>query len=279
LSISPTQATTFTVSVTDQSTGCTQADSIHVTVLKPADLRLKVFLQGALQGQQTMSRTLNTAGLLPQSQPYNTAPWHHNGTESLSSIPQEMTDWVLVELRSDPTSVVARRAAVLRSDGTLADTSGNANIRFYVPGDQYHVVIHHRNHLPVMTAQAVSVNDTLVYDFSDTLQYPVYGRSVILTSHNTPAMIAGDINHDDFLRYSGAGNDRSLILQRITGISGSSSINTTVQGYYREDLNMNGVVRYSGQGNDASLIILNITNLTGNTTINSVFKGPVTTAP
>ena len=70
---------------------------------------IRIFFEGAYSGG-IMSTYLNVGGLIPLSQPYNTSPWNYSGTESVSSIPSNVVDWVLVELRSDETTVVASRA-------------------------------------------------------------------------------------------------------------------------------------------------------------------------
>jgi hypothetical protein len=126
---------------------------------------IKVFLEGAYVGGQ-MNTFLNTSGYIPLTQPYNTSPWNYSGTESVASIPANVTDWILVELRSTTTTLVDRRAAFLKNDGTLVDLDGVNNIKFpaAAAGD-YYVVILHRNHLSVMTANPISIsfNPTL-YD-------------------------------------------------------------------------------------------------------------------
>jgi len=88
-------------------------------------------------------------------------------------------------------------------------------------------------------------------------------------------MISGDVNQNYQLKYSGSANDRGLVLQRIVSISGSTSITTTINGYYPEDINMDGTIKYSGSNNDPSIIIQNLVNLTGSTSITTVFIIPV----
>jgi uncharacterized protein (TIGR02145 family) len=92
-------------------------------------------------------------------------------------------------------------------------------------------------------------------------------------------MMAGDINKDGKVRYSGPGNDRSLILQKIIQVTGSSSLTATITGYYSEDLSMNGIVKYSGPGNDPAVIIQNIVAKTGSTAINGILNTPVPCSP
>ena len=126
---------------------------------------IRVFLEGAYVGGQ-MSTFINTIGYIPLSQPYNTSPWNYTGTETVVSIPVNVTDWILVELRSTTTTVVERRAAFIKNDGTLVDLDGVSSIKFpTATAGNYYVVIIQRNHISVMTANPVTIsyNPTL-YD-------------------------------------------------------------------------------------------------------------------
>jgi hypothetical protein len=88
-------------------------------------------------------------------------------------------------------------------------------------------------------------------------------------------LIAGDLNKDGILKYSGGGNDRSLILLQLNTQTGATIITGTANGYFKEDISMNGQLKYTGAGNDPSRIITNLINLTGSTAINSTFASPV----
>ncbi|QLQ31093.1 MAG: cadherin repeat domain-containing protein [Candidatus Thiothrix singaporensis] len=116
------------VTVTD-SGGLSNSKLFQITVVNnPADdgalLNVKTLLQGAYDSNSgLMSGDLNALGLLPPKQPYTAAPFNYSGTETLSSLVQEATgnsaivDWVLVDLRTSPTSIAATRALMLRRDG------------------------------------------------------------------------------------------------------------------------------------------------------------------
>jgi hypothetical protein len=274
ITVTPAQTTAYNVTVTDTNTTCSASNTITVDV--SLNVRLKVILQGAWSASQlAMTTSLNSGGYLPGTQPYSGAPWNYAGTESLSVLPSNMTDWVLVELRSAPDTVVARRAGILLSDGSVVDTNGQAGLNFAMPAGSYYVAVKHRNHLPLMTESRRDLPDTTTYNFADTANYPVYGRCVISIGSGRSAMISGDVNYDSRLRYSGPQNDRGPILTKILGIVGGSSITASAPGYHAEDLSMNGQIRYSGPGNDPALIIQNIVQLTGSSAINGTFEGSV----
>jgi hypothetical protein len=251
-------------------------DSLPGPVLNK--LYVKAFLQGPYTGASAMAADLSQLGYLPLSQPYNVNPWFYNGGESVSSIPQGAVDWVLVELRSHVDTIVARKAALLYSNGSIYDTSLTLGIEFdsLSPG-AYYLVIDHRNHFPVMSANKIPVPDASLKDFSNSAAFPPYGGTgaAIALGNGVSGLVAGDINKDRLLKYSGPGNDRALILQRIITLTGSNSIITTINGYFNEDLSLNGNLKYSGPGNDASRIIQNLVTLTGSSAINTTLTSPV----
>ncbi|MFZ1289877.1 MAG: hypothetical protein WAR79_07295, partial [Melioribacteraceae bacterium] len=84
-----------------------------------------------------------------------------NGIESVDqsffTTNPTIVDWVLIELRDGATASVAttvdRKAAFVKSDGTIIDINGSEELEFQntLPGN-YFVVIYHRNHLPVMSS-------------------------------------------------------------------------------------------------------------------------------
>lgn len=128
------------------------------TPLEKIYVDLKVFLQGPYN-----SPNMNTdiQSSVPKFHPYNTAPWNYAGTES-ATITTDIVDWVLIELRtgSSPataTNVVGRQAALLKNDGTILASDGITNVNFNLASGSYYIVIYHRNHLPVMSATAISL--------------------------------------------------------------------------------------------------------------------------
>ncbi|MCD4680852.1 MAG: T9SS type A sorting domain-containing protein [Bacteroidales bacterium] len=245
-------------------------------VSNPA-LMCKVYLQGPYQSGGIMNTALSVSDSFPTAQPYNISPWNYPGTETIGSIPANVVDWVLVEARDagDVTSILDRRAGILLDNGNVVDTDFSSPLLFnnILDGD-YYIVIQHHNHFPVMTGIAITLPNVILHDFTDIVSFPPYGGSdaLIVVETGIGAMIAGDVNDDGQLKYSGPGNDRGLILQRIINVSSSSNITTTISGYYSEDVNLNSMVKYSGPANDPSLIIQNLVNLTGSTNITSVFN-------
>ena len=280
ISIIPGISTLYTVTVTDNM-GCQASDDVQVnTYTCPGiSLNVGVLLQGAYYSAGMMDTQLNS--ILPLTQPYNVDPWLYSGSEVLSSIPSQMVDWILVELRNinDFTRILDRRAGILMDNGTIVDTDLLGGLEFNcIDTGNYYIVIRHRNHLPVMSADPNYIPNTDTLNFSNITNYPPYGGAqdaLIEVGTGQWGMIAGDVNQNYQLKYSGPGNDRGLVLQLIVNVSGSTSITTTINGYYHEDINMDGIVKYSGPGNDPSTIIQNLVTKTGSASIISVFITPV----
>lgn len=163
----------------------------------------KVFLEGPFSGG-VMTTKLKDAGLLPLTQPYSGSPWNYStGTEQVVSIPENVTDWVLVELRTQPqaTSKVAARVGFITKTGVIIDLDGTAPLNFPgVSNGNYYVVIKHRNHMPVMTAAAITLNAaSVLYDFSTGSAKAYGGASGCKQVSASPllfGMIAGDATNE-----------------------------------------------------------------------------------
>lgn len=141
-------------------------------------LSVKVFLEGPYAGPEMMT-TLTP--FMPLAQPYQGAPWNYSGTETVAAIPADVTDWVLVELRDAPSPETAipattlpgwPKAFFLKSDGQITGLDGISlpDIGLPVITHNLYVVVRHRNHIDVLSANALVLNGyTYAYDFSTAL--------------------------------------------------------------------------------------------------------------
>jgi hypothetical protein len=145
----------------------------------PVDIRLDVatLLEGPYNGSM-MNTDLKTGGFIPLNQPYNTPPWNYAGSESVGSIPPNVVDWVLVELRdaasagsATPATIIARKAAFVLNDGSVVDLDGSSLPTFNATvNNQLFLVIWHRNHLGIMSASPLfSGGGIYAYDFTSGL--------------------------------------------------------------------------------------------------------------
>jgi len=194
---------------------------------------IKIYLQGPfLTG--SLKREICSLGYLRLTQPYNTSPWNYTGIESVSTIPNDVVDWVLIELRSTTTTVVGKKVVFIKNDGTLVNSDGSIPINFEnIESGSYYIVIHHRNHLSIMSKNPVALSEnTVLYDFT-TGQEKAYGSSPMKDlGGGVYGMIAGDANGDGTVGYS-------------DDILSNWLPNFGLNGYKSADLNMNGEVDYS----------------------------------
>lgn len=178
--------------VSDDADETTYNISFSATVTD-ATLSIKVFLEGPLSGS-TMSTNLNAS--LPTAQPYANAI-----AETSVGIPGTAVDWVEVELRTGTasgTKVGTNRAGILKSDGTIVDKDGAAFTMPQADGSDYYLVIHHRNHLSVMSSAAVSPSSgSYTFDFT-TAQANSYsnGSDGAVQVGSVFAMFSGDSDDD-----------------------------------------------------------------------------------
>jgi len=211
---------------------------------------ISAFLEGPFNGTD-MNSDLNPA-YIPLSQPYNTPPWSYSGSESVGSIPNgDVVDWVLVELRdaadaasATPATTVEQQAAFILNTGEIVGLDGVSDLQFNSTINQnLFVVLWHRNHLGVMSANALTPSGG-VYSYNFTTgESQAYGG---VTGHKEIGtgiwgLIAGDGNADGEITLS----DKS---------SWSGEAGKT--GYLMTDYSMNGQVN----NQDKNDILLN--NLT-----------------
>ena len=151
--------------------------------VEPVILDLTLFLEGPFAGG-TMSTGLAGNPDFPLSQPYNTAPWFYQGTESVASVPSSVVDWLLVELRDAtsasqalPSTSVGSVACFVLSNGMVKGMDGvsypQVNAGFY---DDLFCVIWHRNHLGAISAWPLTeAGGVYTYDFSSGSQQALGG--------------------------------------------------------------------------------------------------------
>ena len=155
-------------------------------VISGFNLDAVLFLEGPFTGSE-MSVSLNTAGVLPFSQPFFGSPWNYPGTESVPSIPKpDIVDWVLIELRdaaSAPAAVeatmISRQAGFLMKDGSVVGMDGASSLLFSSSvNEELFLVVWHRNHLGVLSANPLNRSmNTYSYDFTDDISKAYGGNS------------------------------------------------------------------------------------------------------
>lgn len=206
----PTTAGDFDIvyTVTDEDTGCINTCTFTLEVaICGFTLDIKVFLEGPYDSSQGSMRTvLRDLDIMPTEQPYDGQPWNHTGDETVTELPADITDWILVELREAstanealPANVEWRQALFLRNDGQVVSLDGTTlPFAEIIPEDNIYVVIRHRNHIAAMSANAMdedTENFTLSYDFTDAADKAYFSNQKEIVT-GLYGLYAGDVNQD-----------------------------------------------------------------------------------
>jgi hypothetical protein len=239
-------------------------------------LSAKAWLDGAFVPAQNLMRDdLRAAGLIPLSEPNSAIFQDGPGGEMVQPSVLAVTgnnaivDWVRVELHVAAyvpgyNTLVSKRNALIQRDGDIVDVDGASPVTFATGPGNYHVIVRHRNHLPVMQTFSVPLTATATtIDFRSSglscfTRPTPYGDLPRKTVGTTRTLWSGNV--DQFgplprgIYYTGLGNDRDPILQAIGGVSPTA----TITGYHRADVNMDGVVKYTGVNNDRDNVLQTI---------------------
>ncbi len=235
-------------------------------------LLITATLGGALNGT-TMRTDLWSAHLLPTTEPYTAMGYTFVGgggesiaDQGLYGANSPIVDWIILELRSalNPAQIIYSRACLLSSQGILMNMD-RSSVNIPIPLGNYHVAVRHRNHLGTMTALPVHLTGSLT-GVRFNWNIPNWGADAqgIYASWQR-CLWPGNVNFGSGVqnvKYTGVGNDRDLVLQRI----GSTTPNGAVPGYWKEDVNLDGLVKYTGSGNDRDFVL----TTTGSTTPNGI---------
>ncbi|WP_299207875.1 hemagglutinin protein [uncultured Dokdonia sp.] len=195
-----------------------------------------VFLQGPgtdpFAGELGLMRdNLRSADpvLIPTTSPYDSSICD----ASVFSVTGEnaIVDWVFVELRdaTDPSVIVASQSALLQRDGDVVSSDGSTSLQFSIPESSYYIAITHRNHLGILSANPVALdNTTTMVDMTQNLSSISGGSlAVVQLTNGQYALIAGDVTPDG---------------QILTTDYLNSLPSIGLSGYLTTDVNMDGQV-------------------------------------
>ncbi len=227
------------------------------SAVQSSALNVSVMLQGACAPDGgPMSTALNEGGYLPgqkpatffgvetpAGQPFDQAPWFYEGSEGSDKsngksnediYESTVVDWVLVSLRDGvkKENEVWQAAGLLHNDGYIEFFDSAMLPTDNVGG--YYVVIEHRNHLPIMSPQRVSINDGMLsYDFTQQNSFTsLLGVGQIQDEFGNFMMIAG--NGELVVELS---SDIDINTRDLTLWIQNNGANSS---YFLEDYDMNG---------------------------------------
>ncbi len=228
---------------------------------------LKVFLAGAYNTtNHNMDNTLNTAGLIPTTDPY--------GMGTTASVPSGAVDWVKIVFRDGTTSttLLDSVAKFVNQSGQIINADGSNMSVTGLEKGSYYVSIHHRNHLPAMSASTVDLSAASPsFDFSSALAQAWNDATV--TSNAAMKEVEtgvwglweGDANGDGYVKYNGTSADRVAVL---TAVGSSTPGNIVSSTYSANDINMDGNVKYNGTSADR----VSILSVVGSSTPGTIFQ-------
>lgn len=245
-------------------------------------LNIKAILQGPwVPSANLMKDSLRTAldddgnRYIPLTEPYSAmqpVPGQHpfmqigGGGEMINpsvlevSGPNAIVDWVFIELRSKttPTSKALTRCALIQRDGDVVDLDGVSHIVMRAKTDSYYVVLRHRNHLGVMTAEPVALTRNKIspatVDFTSS-STATWGNHAQKIDGSKRMLWSGNVNADKYVIFQGSGvgtPDRDFIFFEVflDEDNTTSSFNHIGHGYSNSDTDMDGKFIYQGLGND-----------------------------
>ncbi|MGH1386942.1 hypothetical protein, partial [Kordia sp.] len=241
---------------------------------------IDVFLQGALLnpnvGEENLMRDdLRVNGHIDSDTPYTDGASISEAVGITDNGNNSIVDWVWVELRdaTDPTTVVAGQSAILQRDGDVVDVADDliTPLTFHnVPAGDYYVVVKHRNHLGIMTANTIALKEVIsTVNFTDATNQITYGTNA-QTTFGMPsgivAMWSGNVNEDAIVQYSGTSPDVPNILSLVLNDAGNFLNLPTyaVSEYNTADIDMNGTIQYTGTTPDTPFILQNVLAHPGN---------------
>ncbi|MFK7932409.1 MAG: hypothetical protein AB8G22_02800, partial [Saprospiraceae bacterium] len=252
---------------------------ISSTTCIGVSVAIDVKLQGACMGVagpvNLMRDDLREKDIIPLEEPYtDLSNFEHIGVDgsgetttaavlAVDDLNNSIVDWVFVELRNalDPRTVLYTRSALLQRDGDVVDVDGVSDINFpSAQAGQFFVSVRHRNHLGIMTGQALALSPiTTEVDFTDPAT-SVFGIEPQVLKNGEYLMWAGDTNGNGQTAYQGPGNDIFTMLSPILGApDNDGDANFILPGYLRTDVNLDGNTIYQGPNNDRNLILFQVT--------------------
>jgi len=167
-------AGTTTGPVTVAVSGCSAISSANFTIASNVTLNLKAFMQGYYAGSGTMTSVLANQGI---------------------SVNTNEVDTIKVELHDAATgaNVEASSSGVIMTDGTVS-----LSLPASVVGNDYYIVVKHRNTIQTWSANPVTIGATTSYDFTSAASQ-AFGDNMIEVETGVFAMYTADINQDEFI--------------------------------------------------------------------------------
>ncbi len=221
-------------------------------------LNARMYLEGAyLKGNQGRMHTeLNNRGLLAQTN-YDAYPINLDtkfDPTLITQIPDSAVDFIVLEFRKQRNDQASfYKTVYLNTDGRLFEIHGDSNIRITRQdgidsgGGNYHIVIRHRNHSPIITAEPLAIfpqNNSFLYDFSQPGLIEGSEASLKIVEIN-------DLGQRIYALKGGFLNEDVALMSGIFNVTQNYTMNYdhegswigfTKYGFFNADYNMDGLI-------------------------------------
>ena len=142
-----------------------------------------------------------------------------------------MRSSITIELRDSAMNPSSRkyRPAWLLSDGTIRNFSDTSKsyVEFDTTAGSYYIVVHHRNHLAIMTSASVALTPTAATPYDFTASQSAYGINALKQIGTKFVIYAGDGDQSGVVTVS----DANAVLGDLL-----------LSGYFLNDCNLSGIV-------------------------------------
>ncbi len=178
----------------------------YLTTGRFPTIALKAYLQGALNSGTTMDDNYQDyfgtgSGLLPATNPYGVPGGTYSQINASAGPVGAIVDWVKVEVRDsvNPSTILETRALLLKTNGSIVDSLGNAPY-FSTQASKVMLAVWHRNHLAILSnpISAPSQDEAKTYDFTTSLSKasnPYFDPQQMVQKNGVWCMWAGDVNN------------------------------------------------------------------------------------
>lgn len=212
------------------------AGNLHISegFINPQQLLIKIdpklFLQGPYNAGMMLDG-LRTTGNIPTTSPYldgitcNASVFTTTGSNAI-------IDWVWMEIRdsADGITIIESMSALLQADGDVVAVNGVSPLTINVPAGAYYIMLSHRNHLGVRTANTINL-------VAGTQSLDLTGNSALIIGGNNAIASMGDGNFalfsGDFDGNGQVQNSDKVAVEILRGTNGFSNA----------DLDMNSEVQ------------------------------------
>ena len=209
-----------------------------------------------LPGQDTTNYTYGLGVSTPAGSPYNVLPWSYAGTEidnygdgsDKTPYDSDVTDVVLVSVREATTAEsgkIWQGLGFLHSNGAI--TYPVAPCLALDSNKSYHVVVEHRNHLPVMSLALTVTDNNISFDFTSNDSWnATTGISTIVSQKK--------LSNDVYVMYAGnAVQESGRTAINTADATYFNNNNSKIFSYNLADFDLNSAVDTA----DANLWLLN----------------------